>query len=68
MNTYTENKIINLNSKNAVKNNSTFLSSVLFNTQGLITDDDDIIERYITIQNAQIPFSFYRNNRINYND
>lgn len=65
MNTYTENKIVNLNSKNAIKNNSTFLSNVIFNTQGLITDDDDIIERYITIQNAQIPFSFYNINIYN---
>ena len=61
METFTETKIINLNSKNSIKNNSTFLSNVFFQFSGLLKDEDDIIERYISIQNAQIPFSFYNN-------
>ena len=65
METFTETKIINLNSKNSIKNNSTFLSDVFFPFSGLLKDDDDIIERYISIQNAQIPFSFYNINIYN---
>ena len=55
METFTETKIINLNSKNSIKNNSTFLSNVFFPFSGLLKDDDDsnIIERYISILNAQ---------------
>lgn len=65
METFIETKIINLNSKNSIKNNSTFLSDVFFPFSGLLKDDDDIIERYISIQNAQIPFSFYNINIYN---
>jgi len=67
METFTETKIINLNSKNSIKNNSTFLSNVFFPFSGLLKDDDDsnIIERYISILNAQIPFSFYNINIYN---
>lgn len=65
METFTETKIINLNSKNSVKNNSTFLSDVYFPFSGLLKDEEDILERYISIQNAQIPFSFYNINVYN---
>ena len=65
METFTETKIINLNSKTGIKNNSTFLSDVFFPFSGILKDDDDIIERYISIQNAQIPFSFYNINIYN---
>lgn len=65
METFTETKIINLNSKNSIKNNSTFLSDVSFTFSGLLKDEEDIIERYISIQNAQIPFSFYNINIYN---
>lgn len=67
METFTETKIINLNSKNSIKNNSTFLSNVFFPFSGLLKDDDDnnIIERYISILNAQIPYSFYNINIYN---
>ena len=66
METFTETKIINLNSKNSIKNNSTYLSDVFFPFSGLLKDDDDdIIERYISILNAQIPFSFYNINIYN---
>ena len=65
METFTETKIINLNSKNSIKNNSTFLSDVYFPFSGLLKDEEDILERYISIQNAQIPFSFYNINVYN---
>ena len=65
METFTETKIINLNSKNAIKNNSTFLSNVFFQFSGLLKDEEDIIERYISIQNSQIAFSFYNINIYN---
>ena len=65
MENFTETKIINLNSKNCIRNNSTFLSDVYFQFSGLLKDEDDIIERYISIQNAQIPFSFYNINVYN---
>ena len=65
METFTETKIINVNSKNSIKNNSTFLSDVSFTFNGLLKDEDDIIDRFISIQNAQIPFSFYNINIYN---
>lgn len=65
METFTETKLINLNSKDAIQNNSTYLSSVYFQIKGLLKNDDDIIERYIGVQNAQIPFSFYNINIYN---
>ena len=39
METFTETKIINLNSKNSIKNNSTFLSDVSFTFSGLLKDE-----------------------------
>jgi hypothetical protein len=65
MENFTETKIINLNSKDCIRNNSTFLSDVYFQFSGLLKDEDDILERYISIQNAQIPFSFYNINVYN---
>jgi hypothetical protein len=65
METFTETKIINLNSRNSIKGNSTFLSDVYFSINGLLKDEEDILERYISIQNAQIPFSFYNINVYN---
>lgn len=65
MDTYTENKIIHLNSKDAQLNNSTSLSDVYFYKTGILKDEDDIVERYIQIQNAQIPYSFYNINVYN---
>lgn len=65
MDTFTETKLINLNSKDAILNNSTYLSNVYFDLSGILKDEEDIIERYISIQNAQIPFSFYNINIYN---
>jgi hypothetical protein len=65
MNIFTETKLINLNSKDAILNNSTYLSNVYFNYTGILKDEEDIVEKYISIQNAQIPFSFYNINVYN---
>jgi hypothetical protein len=65
MENFTETKLIHINSKDAILNNSTYLSDVYFNMSGILQDEDDIIERFISIQNAQIPFSFYNINVYN---
>jgi hypothetical protein len=70
---YVEQKIVILDSKNAVKNNGTFNSDVVFNFTGILTDDPNIKEIHVAVQNAQIPMSFYNVNvynnilRITYN-
>lgn len=70
---YVEQKIVILDSKNAVKNNGTFNSDVVFNFNGILTDDPNIKEIHVAVQNAQIPMSFYNVNvynnilRITYN-
>ena len=53
-----ETKLINLNSSNAIKNNNTFLSSVFFPFQGLMSSQD-VKRASISILNAQLPYSFY---------
>lgn len=70
---YVEQKIVILDSKNATKNNGDYNSDVYFNFAGILTDDADIKEIQVSIQNAQIPMSFYNVNvynnilRITYN-
>lgn len=57
---YTETRIISLNSENAnTYRNGTFLSDVLFGFNGLLKDEPDILQRQITLVNAQLPVSFY---------
>ena len=67
---YIDNKLIVLNSKDAQQLNGTNLSYCVFNCQGLLTDEDNIIRSYISLINAQIPCSFYNidapNNKIVY--
>lgn len=65
MATYTENRLINLNSQNATPKNGDFLSSVYFQFNGLLKDDSSIQAVYISIQNAQFPYSFYNINIYN---
>lgn len=65
MPTYIENKIINLNSQNATKRNGDFLSSVYFDFKGLLTDDPDVKSVSVSVQNAQLPYSFYNINVYN---
>ena len=63
--TYVEQRIVILDSNNAVKNNGDFNSDVVFNFTGILTDDPNIKETHIAIQNAQIPMSFYNVNVYN---
>jgi len=62
MTTYTDQRIINLSSDNAILNNATFLSDVNFTFFGLLKDDNDVETVEISVQNAQIPISFYNIN------
>ena len=62
MNSYIDTKLVTLNSKYAVKNNSTYNSNVYFNYSGLLKDEHDIIQADIILLNAQIPVSFYNLN------
>ena len=56
---YTENKIITLNSKYGIQLNGTYKSNMLFNFQKILSDREHILKSYITVVNAQIPYSFY---------
>lgn len=62
---YTDNRIISVNSKYAQLKNGTLKSDVVFNFKGIVKDDDNIIQKYITIIDAQIPVSFYTINSTN---
>lgn len=65
MATYFENRLINLNAENATQKNGDFLSSVYFQFNGLLKDEPDIQAVYISVQNAQFPYSFYNVNIYN---
>ena len=56
---YIDNRIISLNSANAILNNGTYLSNVLFPFQGILSDEDTIVRSYVALVDAQIPCSFY---------
>jgi hypothetical protein len=64
-NTYIDQRVIILNSDNAIQNNGSFLSDVYFKFIGLLADEPDIEEITISVQNAQIPISFYNINVYN---
>lgn len=60
MGTYVESKIITLTSQSATsKRNGDFLSNVYYELGLFLKDERDIIHRQITLQSAQIPYSFY---------
>ena len=67
---YVDNRLIVLNSKDALQINGSLLSNCVFNCQGLLMDDPNILRTYISLINAQIPCSFYNinttNNRLSY--
>lgn len=65
MDTYIDERILTLSSLNATQNNGSFLSDVYFNFRGLIKEDTDIQDVKISVQNAQIPNSFYTINVYN---
>ena len=62
--------IINLNSNNASSLNGTFLSNLVWTTNGVLKDESNIMYCTISVANAQIPVSFYSvnytNNVLNY--
>lgn len=68
--TITEQKIIILNSKDAIKLNGEYLSYVSFNFRDILKRDEDIYYTSIAVLSAEIPFSFYtvneNNNTLNY--
>lgn len=60
MTTYIETKIITISSQTAtLQKNGTYLSHVQYELGQFIKDEPDIIHRQITLQSAQIPYSFY---------
>ena len=67
---YIDNHLITLNSKYANQLNGSLLSNVVFGFTGLLQDESNIINTFITVSNAQIPVSFYTitstNNKIDY--
>lgn len=65
MATYIDQRLITLSSDNAILNNGSFLSDVNFNFVGLLKDDKDVEMVEISVQNAQIPISFYNINIYN---
>jgi hypothetical protein len=66
METYTETRIISLNSLYANnKKNSTFLSDVEFYFKNILKDEPNIVRSTIQLVNAQIPVSFYTINYTN---
>ena len=62
--------IINLNSNNAQSLNDTFLSNLVWQTNGVLKDEPNIMYCTISVANVQIPVSFYSvnytNNILNY--
>jgi hypothetical protein len=65
MSIYQDTRIVNLNSANSIKNNSTFNSDVYFQFTGLITEEPDNVYTEISVLNTQIPYSFYNINIYN---
>ena len=66
METYTETRIISLNSLYANnKKNTTFLSDVEFFFKNVLKDEPNIVRSTIQLVNAQIPVSFYTINFTN---
>lgn len=53
-----ETRLINLNSSNATKNNTTFLSNVFFSFPGLLSSQN-VKRAAVSVLNAQLPYSFY---------
>tara|TARA_R110000782_G_scaffold52117_2_gene111939 strand:- start:2641 stop:3543 length:903 start_codon:yes stop_codon:yes gene_type:complete len=64
-NTFTETKIISLNSASAIKQNGDYNSNVFFNFKDVLKDEVDVINNQIELISAQIPVSFYNINETN---
>lgn len=66
MNTYTETKLFSVTSSSAtVKNNSTFLSDVMFEANNFIKNEPDLLNLDVALIHAEIPVSFYIINEYN---
>ena len=60
MTTYIDSRQINLSSDTADQYlNDSFLSNVVFNMNGMLKNEDDIIMTQISVNSAQIPISYY---------
>ena len=62
---WTENKLISLNSKFANKLNGSLLSNVVFPFSGILKNETNMKHVYISMMNAQLPVSFYVINSTN---
>ena len=62
---YTDNKLISLNSNYGTQINGSALSNVIFNFKGLLKREENILYSSIAVLNAQIPCSFYIVNATN---
>ena len=65
MDTYTDIRQIILSSNHGKSLNGTYKSNMFFPFQSILTDDADIIQTQISLDNAQIPVSFYTVNYTN---
>ena len=62
---WTENKLISLNSKFATKLNGSMLSNVVFPFSGILKSESNMKHVYISVMSAQFPVSFYVINSTN---
>ena len=56
---FSDNQLITLSSRDAIKNNGTYLSDVVFNFKGILKEENNIVRVFVRVLNAQIPVSFY---------
>jgi hypothetical protein len=63
--TYTETRIVSLNSESGTQKNGSFLSDLAFSFPNLLRVEPDIVHTQISLANAQIPVSFYTANYTN---
>ena len=62
---WSENKLISLNSKFATKLNGSLLSNVVFPFSGILKNESNMKHVYISVMNAQMAVSFYVINSTN---
>ena len=62
---WSDNKLISLNSKFATKLNGSSLSNVVFPFSGILKDETNMKHVYISVMSAQFPVSFYVINSTN---
>ena len=62
---WSDNKLIYLNSKFSTKLNGSMLSNVVFPFSGILKNETNMKHVYISMMNAQVPVSFYVINSTN---